>query len=672
MLLVCAALAADGLAAPPELQSPADGAVLTHPIPSFQWQRRPVGPLETAPEYVIRVSSDAAGEHVVDEDRLPAVLGWYVPEKRFACGDYWWRMAEVPATGAAIAWSPARSFSIRAAAHVVTVPRAADFSAVQAAIATAAGRTPAVVRFEAGEYRLDPGRERVFIDLTGVDDLIVDGGGATFVFSRPVAITHLTGCRRVLLHDFTFDLDPPASSAGRVVAVDRTAGWIEVEVLPGHPMPDAWPAFARDRIGMIVVPGEQFAIKRGSPLVVPHSGFERLQGRRFRFRFTNPRLLRAFAEGDVYLLDPRWNADAGDGAAVVAGGEDVVFHGLTIRSTANLCFASNYANRHAIVNVRLERGPGRTISSNNGGNHHHNARLGPWIEGCLFENCGDDVCHVNGLAMSIADQPAPDRLVFRRRQMYDRYGDAVALDLRVGDRLVALHRDTGLVSPAASIVAATVRDSTVEVTLDQPWTGIRPGDLRSAVDQLKPAARKTGVARSAAHEPVSMPTECYSLDRMCNQFVFRHNVARNSRRIGVLAKGECGLVEHNLFEKLGGGGVELMNTPFEGLAAVDYVIRNNVIRDCGRLTRDDAGIHAMLFKAGGARLHRNLLITDNEISNFTGPAIRLEDVQGAVLSGNRLSWQDAQTGTLGSDEPIMLENTAGVRLGDNPVRVGSP
>jgi hypothetical protein len=74
----------------------------------------------------------------------------------------------------------------------------------------------------------------------------------------------------------------------------------------------------------------------------------------------------------------------------------------------------------------------------------------------------------------------------------------------------------------------------------------------------------------------------------------------------------------------------------------------------------------------GARLHRNLLITDNEISNFTGPAIRLEDVQGAVLSGNRLSWQGAQTGTLGSDEPIMLENTAGVRLGDNPVRVGSP
>lgn len=667
LAIVCAVLSANGQAAPPELQSPAPNAVITHPIPAFQWERRPAAATEEMSEYVVQVATDSDCENIVDEDRLPAVVGWYVPDKKLSPGEYWWRIGEAQAAGGRVEWAPARAFSVQAPAHVVTVPKTADFSGIQAAIATAAAQTPAVVRFEAGEYRLDPGNKRVFIDLTAVDDLIVDGGGASFVFTRPVALAHLTGCRRVLIENFSFDLDPPASSAGRVVAVNRKEGWIEAEILPGHPLPDAWPAFGRDRKGMVVEPDEHFAIKRGVPLVIPHSGFERLEGRRFRFQFANPRLTRGIAEGDVYVLDPRWNADGGDGAVVVAGGEDAVLHGITIRSTANECFTSRHASRHAILNVRLERPPGRAISANNGGNNHHNARLGPWIEGCLFENCGDDVCHVNGIAMSIAEQPAPDRLVFRRRQLYDRYGDAVALDLRVGDRLVAFHREAGRAVAEATILSTSVTDATVEVTLDTPWVGIQTGDLRTVLGVLKPASRKSGVARAAPTEPVAMPSECYNLDRMCNQFVFRHNVARHSRRIGVLVKGEGGLVEHNVFENLGGGGVEIMNTPFEGLAAANYVIRDNVIRDCGRLTRNDAGIQAMLFKSGGDRLHRNLLISGNEIMNFSGPGIWLKDVENALISGNRLEWGAGEASASAPEEPIVLGNTEGIRLEGNTI-----
>jgi len=653
-------------AALPQLRSPASGAVLTHPVPAFQWQHRPPATIESLSEYAIRISTDAAGKDVVDEDRLPAVLGWYVPDKALAPGEYWWRVGEATADGG-VEWSAARKFSVRVPEHVVAVPKSADFQEIQAAIAAAAAQTPAVVRFEEGEYRLDPGDRRVFIDLEGVDDLIVDGRGAKFVFTRPVALAHLTACRRVLIEDFTFDLDPPASSAGRVVAVNKAEGSIEAEILPGHPLPDAWPAFASDRRGLIVVPDEHFAIKRGVPLVIPHGGFERLEGRRFRFRFENQRLVRAFAPGDVYVLDPRWNAEGGDGAVIVAGGEDVVLHRLTIHSTANECFTSRHATRLAILGVRLERLPGRALTANNGGNNHHNDRIGPWIEGCLFENCGDDVCHVNGLAMSIAEQPAPDRLVFKRRQLYDRYGDAVALDLRVGDRLVAFHRDTGRSSTEATILDTTVHDAAVEVTLDKPWTDLRVGDLRSIVGVLKPSSRKTGAARTAPAGPATMPVEVYNLDRMCNQFVFRHNVARYSRRIGVLAKGDGGLVEHNLFENLGGGGVEMMNTPFEGLAAANYVIRDNVIRDCGRVSRDDAGIQAMLFKSGGDRVHRDLLITGNEIINFSGPAIWLKDARDALVSGNRLEWRGGDTAPAAPDEPIVLENTEGVRLENNSI-----
>ncbi len=107
----------------------------------------------------------------------------------------------------------------------------------------------------------------------------------------------------------------------------------------------------------------------------------------------------------IYVLDPRWLIEGGGHGSFVGGGEDVVYLRVTIRSAANECLGSFYSDRHALLHVRLERPPGRTLSVNNGGHNHHNARTGPWVEGCLFENTGDDVCHINGYLMSVLQQP---------------------------------------------------------------------------------------------------------------------------------------------------------------------------------------------------------------------------------------------------------------------------
>ena len=98
-------------------------------------------------------------------------------------------------------------------------------------------------------------------------------------------------------------------------------------------------------------------------------------------------------------------------------------------------------------------------------------------------------------------------------------------------------------------------------------------------------------------------TQVFNASRTCNQFVFRHNAVRNGRRIGVLAKGRGGLIENNTFEGLVGGAVEFWNAPFEGLGAVDYVVRNNRIRDCGQLAREHAAIWTTIFQSGTDRLH---------------------------------------------------------------------
>ncbi len=631
---------------PPAQIYPAAGAVLTQSIPHFEWQRSEVLNPEIVSDCEIQIATDEKGENVFDRDRLAGVIGWYVPDRELPPGNYTWRVAAVDAEGKPGTWSPTRKFVVRRPERVLEIPQGANFQAIRQVIAEAAKQTPAVVKFAPGDYRLDPGELRHFIELANVNDLEIDGGGATIIFTKPVALIQLENCSRVQVKNFTFDFDPPAYTAGRVLSVDTKAGTIEAEILPGHTLPDALPAFLREKKGMLVTESEGYAMKRGVPLVVAHDGCEPIEGRRYRFRFENAAAVRVFTVGDVYVLDPRWLGEAGGSGTVVNGGEDVVFFNLTIRSAANECLGSFYANRHAILHVRLERSAGRALSVNNGGNNHHNARTGPWIEGCLFENCGDDVCHVNGYAMSVVSQPDPDRLRINYAQLYDQFGSQAKLDFRIGDRIQFYNAGQGRLLAERRVVETLPEEKSLLVRFDSPVTGITLGKLG--------ISKK---ANYAAMDDVSV-TQVFNASRMCNQFVFRHNIARNSRRVGVLAKGDGGLIEGNTFENLGGGGVEFWNAPFEGLAAENYVVRDNRILNCGRIARKHAGIWATMFKTGGDKLHRNLLFERNEITGFPGSAILLSDVENVVLRENRI------TNNSNSD-PIILTNTEGMKLENN-------
>ena len=299
--------------------------------------------------------------------------------------------------------------------------------------------------------------------------------------------------------------------------------------------------------------------------------------------------------------------------------------------------------------MRLERAAGRALSVNNGGNNHHNARTGPWLEGCLFENCGDDVCHVNGYAMAVASQPEPDRVRINYAQPYDQFGSRVKLDFRAGDRIQFYDAGQGRLVAERRVVEAVLEEKTLLVRLDHPVNGLTPG-------KLMPSKK----ADYATMDNVSV-TQVFNASRMCNQFVFRHNVARNSRRIGVLAKGDGGLIEGNTFDNLGGGGVEFWNAPFEGLAAENYVVRDNRIVNCGRIARKHAAIWATMFKSGGDKLHRNLLFERNQIIGFPGSAILLNDVENAVLRDNQIQAPPSKS------ESIVLSNTAKVQQMGNSI-----
>ncbi len=288
----------------PVLLQPAEKVVLRMSTPHFEWQPCLDSKPEAMPAYDIQIASDQAFSQLVDEDRLAAVITRYVPDKELAPGDYWWRVAGVDAQGARGPWSAARRFAVRQPERVVEIPKSATFDAIQGAFAEAAKQTPAMVKFAKGDYRLDPGGAAAFISFTNANDLIVDGGGGNFTFSGFLKFVKLEHCRRVMVRNFTFDFDPLPYTAGCVVAVDAKTGTFEVELAPGHPLPDSNPQFERDKKGLIVDPNFP-RMKQGATLIFEHAGWQKLADRRYRFTAASPRQLRELAPGDVYVLDPR-------------------------------------------------------------------------------------------------------------------------------------------------------------------------------------------------------------------------------------------------------------------------------------------------------------------------------------------------------------------------------
>lgn len=636
-----AALRLGAAAAGVILVDPPDGAVERIPVPRFEWSGSWSPKPEAMPEVLIEIASDPDFANVVDRDRLAAVIRWYVPARELAPGRYWWRVATVAPEGSESPWSDVRSFSIRLPERVVGVRPDASFAEFRDALASAASNTPAIVRLEGTAYRFDPGDADVFINLDHASDLIVDGGGASIVFTRHLRYMNIRNCRRVLIRDMTLDFDPLPYTAGLVRSVDPAAGTFDVEIAPGHPLPESGPHFAYDK-GAMVMDAAGPRMKRGSTLVLRHAGWTPLGGRDYRFTAERPKQISELAPGDIYALDPRVKGCSG---FVVNGGIDVTFLRIVAHAVANEAFTSHYADRHAQLGCGMVRRPGRFLAGNNGGHNHHSARLGPWIEDGTWENAGDDTCHVSALPYGILRQIAPDRIHIRLSNPHDPVGREIGLDIRVGDRLQFFNPAAGRLLGEALATEVRTDADFVEVGLDSDIDGIVPG--------------KTGDTAA---------TRVFNADRMCNQFVFRGNTVRNGRRVGVIAKGRGLLIERNTFEGMGAGGVEFWNSPFGGLAAEDAVVRFNRILDCSLMAAAHPAIFISVYKTGADRLHRSILIEDNEIVSATSPAILIRDANNVRLRRNRIV-AGSDAGFVGpTDAPILWLNSEPVTLEANDIR----
>lgn len=134
----------------------------------------------------------------------------------------------------------------------------------------------------------------------------------------------------------------------------------------------------------------------------------------------------------------------------------------------------------------------------------------------------------------------------------------------------------------------------------------------------------------------STVTQVFNLNQTANQLVFRRNIYRNGRRTGLVAKGSRALVEDNVVEGTGGGGLELWPAPYSGLCASDYMVRGNLYNDTNQLDRVAAPLWADAFAAPGVLCHQRLWIHNNTFAAGPGSMFLLSDTADVRFTNNTI------------------------------------
>ncbi len=567
--------------------------------------------------YRVEIATDVEFKTVADRDTIENVAR-YVPAQALEPGVYYWR-----------AGVHGGSFEIETPQNEIVIPAGSGMKEIRAALAAAKTSGSTCIRFEEGIYNLHPGFESTVFEVHSTTNLIVDGGGAKFVIHDIARLAEVKFSEHITFRNFTVDYEGPVHTAAKVESV-APDGTLELSLWPGCAPPETVPRFMEEQRGLFSDPAYPRMAENVPLLVYMKEPWQPLGGGRYRLQAKKPGDVKNVKPGMVYVCAPRYVPQGIE----LYHCEDITFADVTTYYLPGIGVVTAFAEDLKLIRFNILRRRDRLLGVQNGGTNIHNARIGPWIEGCRFENTGDDCNHISSLILTPLEQPRPNTVVISPQQPGVR-GLPNDMDIRPGDTLAFFDRMQAKLVIEAHVVRSDPAGRNTRVELDRDIPEI--------------------VCGTGKGNPDLKVTQVYNLSRSCGNFVFRNNAFVRGRRTGILAKSGPGLIENNRFEELGGGGVEIFNAPYEGLYGHDILIKDNLFRrgglvDKGKSMRAPA-IWTEMFHWGVTAdpLHRNLRIIGNDISDYPAHAMELCDVIGLVVEGNRIK-------NAGADDPIRVEN----------------
>lgn len=452
--------------------------------------------------------------------------------------------------------------------------------------------------------------------LEGMENAVLDGGGAEFVFHGPMMPVTLLDCKDVTVKNLAIDWEIPLSAEGEV----REAAGNEIQVFID---PKKYPCRAEN--GALIFTGEnweeplrhavEFDVSTGKVRYDTGDCFPKVEAAElgeglFRLKGDFSRLPQP---GNVLVLRHSPRVHAGIFADSC---REVSFEHLNIHSTGGLGVLCQFCEDLNFLDVNLvpDRKNGRRfLSGHDDGLHLSNNRGVITVEGCCFEGLMDDPLNVHGTSVRIAEVMDSHTL---RGEFVHPQSLGFSRWALTGQEVSFLNRRS-LKSLGTAIVKS--------------FSLLSKGEFVIAFDGKIPEEIGAGDA----------------LENLTNtpSLICRRNLFGSGRARGILVSTpKPVLIEQNLFES-SGCAILLAgdaNQWYESGSCRDVVIRDNVFRDCC-LTSDYQfcdGVISICPEVpepdADAPFHSGIRIAGNVFHLYDAPLLYAKSTAGLLFSGNRL------------------------------------
>lgn len=509
------------------------------------------------------------------------------------------------------------------------------------------------LRLESAEYHLTPdkapdrlcfisnndsGVKRIAVDLTGMNDVEIDGQGARLIVHGRLLPFWLECCRNITIRNLVIDWDRHFTSHGQVTdsGEDWADLWIDPTLYP-HEVRGSRLFFTGDRYESEVLHNFlEFDPDRRGPI----------RGAKDQFPLAKVCHAEARPHGRVRIHGP-WNGRARRGQSMVimhdhrdcpaislSHATDVLLEDITLHHAGAMGVIAQRSRdvRLQRVNVCLEEGSGHLVSTYVDATHFVGCSGHIELIDCRFENQMDDGTNIHGVFAEVlhAEGNQVDCRLGHFQQLGFVFADA-------GDIVVGHDRPT-LEELGRFKVKCVQR--------------INAERFRLVLDTSCSGSLVAGtVLRNDSCEPNATVRGCY--------------MARNRARGLLLSTAGRILVEDSVFETAGAaiavnGGCDGW---FESGPIRDLTIRRNVFRDC---YQDIWGKAVIQITPKGANLsqtnqpiHGHVHVIDNQFVEGSDKIIFAESVKCLEASGNTIV-RDGLVLPV-SPEHVTLQTHCGVR-----------
>lgn len=506
--------------------------------------------------------------------------------------------------------------------RVFTGGTLADF---RNALRAASQLSDATLQIDPGTYQFEPlrevspGNKRAHARINGIEDVTIEGNGATFVFTEPLrAGLRFMGGRNVTIRNLTLDYDPIPFTQGEIVELGGNRRRIILDLDDGYPSLSDGMFEHADRVWASVhQPDGSFVegFRSDGSSDKFFSTIKRVGDRRYELLLREGVSLNGLAKGHRLTVVAR-----NQGTVLTFHQmESPTVENITAHASGGAVFAASVCSDPVFRGTTIVPPPDsdRQIAADADGIRIVNCLSSAVIEECHHERLLDDSIVVQHTFTSVTE-------------ILDEHTIAVE------------NVHPFVVGPEDSLEALT-------------QDGVRLGELPSVSDYERrfssPGIRdrpSTITFAEAVADTLSVGDYVGNRATGSQNFTVRNNELRNHRGILVRIVARNGTVENNVLDGASRNPIELECDNDRHFAPKGYVdnvtVADNTIRRAGMVYfagEEPAGIRVHLLTRRDVpdkgRPNRNIRLQDNDIETTAGVGIDVENAEDVELSGNRIA-----------------------------------